>query len=64
MLVATVEFIVRDSVPAALTKDKKRVHNHEINVHRAWESTLYVTNFPESTDNAWIRKLFGQVNGN
>ena len=51
----------RDSVPAALTKDKKRVHNHEINVHLAWESTLYVTNFPESADDASIRKLFAQV---
>lgn len=61
MLVATVEFGTRDSVPAALTKDKKRVHNHEINVHLAWESTLYVTNFPESADDISIRKLFGQV---
>ncbi|KAF8272792.1 RNA-binding protein Prp24 [Lactarius quietus] len=60
ILVATVEFMSRDSVPAALTKDKKRVHNHEINVHLAWESTLYVTNFPESADDASIRKLFAQ----
>ncbi|KAH9065212.1 hypothetical protein EDB87DRAFT_1594447 [Lactarius vividus] len=59
-LVATVEFMSRDSVPAALTKDKKRVHNHEIGVHLAWESTLYVTNFPESADDASIRKLFAQ----
>ncbi|KAH9035591.1 hypothetical protein EDB84DRAFT_1485100 [Lactarius hengduanensis] len=59
-LVATVEFMSRDSVPAALTKDKKRVHNHEIGVHLAWESTLYVTNFPENADDASIRKLFAQ----
>lgn len=59
-LVATVEFRSRDSVPAALTKDKKRVHDHEISVHLAWESTLYVTNFPESADDASIRKLFAQ----
>ncbi|KAI9464990.1 hypothetical protein BJY52DRAFT_1247790 [Lactarius psammicola] len=59
-LVATVEFMSRDSVPAALTKDKKRVHDHEISVHLAWESTLYVTNFPESADDASIRKLFAQ----
>lgn len=52
----------RDSVPAALTKDKKRVHSHEIGVHLAWESTLYVTNFLESADDASIRKLFAQVN--
>ncbi|KAF8463228.1 hypothetical protein DFH94DRAFT_786990 [Russula ochroleuca] len=60
VLVATVEFVARDSVPAALTKDKKRVHDHEINVHLAWQSTLYVTNFPESADDLGIRKLFGQ----
>ncbi|KAI0301111.1 hypothetical protein B0F90DRAFT_1810154 [Multifurca ochricompacta] len=59
-LVATVEFNTRDSVPAALTKDKKRVHDHEINTHLAWESTLYVTNFPEGADDVSIRKLFGQ----
>ncbi|KAI0278229.1 hypothetical protein BGY98DRAFT_1107507 [Russula aff. rugulosa BPL654] len=60
MVAATLEFVARDSVPAALTKDKKRVHNHEINVHLAWESTLYVTNFPESADDNSVRKLFGQ----
>ncbi len=60
-LVATVEFMERDSVPAALTKDKKRIHDEEISVHLAWQSTLYVTNFPESADDAFIRTLFGKV---
>ncbi|KAL4250529.1 hypothetical protein ABKN59_002266 [Abortiporus biennis] len=59
-LVATVEFMDRDSVPAALTKDKKRVHDQEIAVHLAWQSTLYVTNFPEHADDAFIRDLFGK----
>ncbi|KAI0795287.1 hypothetical protein BC629DRAFT_315116 [Irpex lacteus] len=59
-LVATVEFMERDSVPAALTKDKKRIHDQEISVHLAWQSTLYVTNFPESADDAFIRTLFGK----
>ncbi|KAG1792920.1 uncharacterized protein HD556DRAFT_1238518 [Suillus plorans] len=59
-LVATVEFHDRDSVPAALTKDKKRIHETEIGVHLAWRSTLYVTNFPEKFDDASIRDLFGQ----
>ncbi|TFY81135.1 hypothetical protein EWM64_g2871 [Hericium alpestre] len=59
-LVATVEFLERDSVPAALTKDKKRVHDQEIAVHMAWESTLYVTNFPEKADDAFVRSLFGK----
>ena len=51
----------QDSVPAALTKDKKRVHGEEVDVHLAWKSTLYVTNFPEKTDDSFIRSLFGKV---
>lgn len=27
----------------------------------AWQSTLYVANFPEKTDDAAMRELFGQV---
>ncbi|KIY44769.1 hypothetical protein FISHEDRAFT_50684 [Fistulina hepatica ATCC 64428] len=59
-LVATVEFNDRDSVPAALTKDKKRIHGQEVAVHLAWKSTLYVTNFPAAYDDAAVRGLFGQ----
>ncbi|EKM51632.1 uncharacterized protein PHACADRAFT_261883 [Phanerochaete carnosa HHB-10118-sp] len=59
-LVATVEFMERESVPAALTKDKKRIHGEEIAVHLAWKSTLYVTNFPETADDKSIRELFGK----
>ncbi|KAG9123420.1 Splicing factor, partial [Ceratobasidium sp. 392] len=56
--VVTVEFMDRESVPAALTKDKKRIENAEINVYLAWKSTLYITNFLETTDDAEIRRLF------
>ncbi|KAF8895465.1 hypothetical protein BD779DRAFT_1619135 [Infundibulicybe gibba] len=59
-VVATVEFFERDSIPAALTKDKKRLHDQEVAVHLAWKSTLYVTNFPESTDDTFMRDLFGK----
>ncbi|KDR82688.1 hypothetical protein GALMADRAFT_57506 [Galerina marginata CBS 339.88] len=59
-IVATVEFFDRDNVPAALTKDKKRIHDQEISVHLAWRSTLYVTNFPESADDPFTRDLFGK----
>lgn len=27
----------------------------------AWQSTLYVTNFPERVDDAEVRKVFGKV---
>ncbi|KAH7344575.1 hypothetical protein B0J17DRAFT_712238 [Rhizoctonia solani] len=56
--IATVEFMDRESVPAALTKDKKRINDTEISVHLAWKSTLYITNFLESTDDTEIRKMF------
>jgi hypothetical protein len=59
--VATIEFADRDCVPAALTKDKKRIDDQEIEVHLAWKSTLYVTNFPEKADDEEIRSIFGQV---
>jgi squamous cell carcinoma antigen recognized by T-cells 3 len=60
-LVATVEFADADSVPAALTKDKKRISEQEIAVHLAWQSTLYVTNFPENATDASIREMFSKV---
>ncbi|KLO06957.1 hypothetical protein SCHPADRAFT_670625 [Schizopora paradoxa] len=58
--VATVEFADRESVPAALTKDKKRINGQEVSVHLAWRSTLYITNFPEKADDGYIRELFEQ----
>lgn len=45
----------------ARTKDKKRVGDLEIDVHPAWSSTLYVTNFPEGYDDGALRALFSQV---
>ncbi|KAF9013425.1 hypothetical protein BDQ17DRAFT_1386973 [Cyathus striatus] len=59
-VVATVEFFDRDDIPVALTKDKKRIRDQEISVHMAWKSTLYVTNFPESSDDTFMRNLFGK----
>ncbi|TIB36113.1 hypothetical protein E3P84_01132 [Wallemia ichthyophaga] len=55
---ATVEFLSRDDVPAALTKDKKRIEEVEIKVVMGWSSTLYVTNFPEGTKDDSLRALF------
>ena len=53
--------VPQDSISAALTKDKKRVQEQEVAVHLAWRSTLYVTNFPDSVDDASMRSLFGKV---
>jgi inner membrane protein involved in colicin E2 resistance len=52
---------VQESVLPALTKDKKRINGAEIAVEAAWQSTLYVTNFPESLDDAGMKKLFSKV---
>lgn len=51
----------QDNVLAAQTKDKKRIHDHEIEVHVAWKSCLYVTNFPESYDKEAVENLFSEV---
>jgi len=59
--IATILTFHQDSVPSALTKDKKRLFDEEISVHLAWKSTLYVANFPESADDSYIRNLLGKV---
>jgi len=59
--IATILTFHQDSVPSALTKDKKRLFDQEISVHLAWKSTLYVANFPESADDSYIRNLLGKV---
>jgi hypothetical protein len=48
-------------VPAALTKDKKRIDGAELAVEAAWQSSLFVKNFPESLDDAGMKKLFSPV---
>lgn len=60
-LIGRTNISIQENIPAALTKDKKRIHGHEIAVHLAWKSTLYVTNFPPSMDDSGMRTLFGKV---
>ncbi|PVF92511.1 hypothetical protein CPB86DRAFT_769315 [Serendipita vermifera] len=57
-LVATVEFMDKDSIPAALTRDKKRIHGAEVIVNPAENTTLWVTNFREGMDDAAMRGMF------
>jgi RNA recognition motif-containing protein len=52
---------LQDAVPAALTKDKKQLDGEEITVHPDWQSTLYVTNFPEDYTAADLQQLFEAV---
>ncbi|KAL1413103.1 Splicing factor [Vanrija albida] len=60
---ALVEFQFADDVPAALAKDRKKFDGHELHVAMLWRSTLFVTNFPADSDDASLRKLFGQYGG-
>ncbi|RPB13337.1 hypothetical protein P167DRAFT_486416 [Morchella conica CCBAS932] len=55
---ATVEFDTKEDVLAAQTKDGKSVEGRAIEVQIGTGSTLYVTNFPPSADEAYIRDLF------
>lgn len=53
-----VEFMDRSSIPAARTKEKKKIRGCEIAVSLGWECTLYVTNFPPNYDDRAIRNVF------
>lgn len=48
-------------MPAALTRDKKQVNGEEVAVYPDWQSTLYVTNFPEEFDASDLQQLFEPV---
>ena len=58
---AMLEFMEKESVLPARTKDKKKINGVEIDVHIAWHSCLYVTNFPESFDKAKVEEMFFKV---
>ncbi|PKK76425.1 hypothetical protein RhiirC2_734338 [Rhizophagus irregularis] len=58
---AYIEFNEKESVPAALTKDKKRIDDQEICVYRISERILYVTNFPPSIDIEELFKKYGEI---
>jgi hypothetical protein len=51
----------KESVLPAQTKDKKRINDEEVEVYIAWQSCLYVTNFPEYFDKAAMEQLFSKV---
>ncbi|CAG8634584.1 14937_t:CDS:10 [Funneliformis caledonium] len=58
---AYVEFNERESVPAALTKDKKKIGEQEISVYTLSERILYVTNIPPSADVKELFKEYGEI---
>lgn len=57
---AVVEFSDRSAVPAAKTKDKKKLNGMQISISLGWECTLFVTNFSEAWTDAEVRRRFGK----
>lgn len=56
---ALVEFVSRDAVSAARSRNGKFIDGLPLDVQRGWECTLYVTNFPPSMDSdEAIRTMF------
>lgn len=56
--IATIEFGDHFGALSALTKDKKKIKNSEIQVRSGEETTLWVTNFPPEYTEERIRELF------
>ncbi|KAL9062413.1 MAG: hypothetical protein Q9157_008940, partial [Trypethelium eluteriae] len=55
---ATIEFESREDVNFAIFKDGKPFEGQEISIQSGSGSTLWVTNFPPSADEVFIRNLF------
>jgi len=58
---ATIEFDSAEDVLTAQTKDMKTFDGSAIEVHVGTGSTLFVTNFPPTADEQFIRENFNKV---
>lgn len=59
--VAIIEFNSKDEAVVAQTRDQKSIDEHTIDVQVGSGSTLFVTNFPPTADEKYIRDLFCEV---
>ena len=59
--VAIIEFETRDEAVVAQTRDQKLLNDNVIEVQFGSGSTLFVTNFPPTADEGFIRDLFREV---
>ncbi|OKL63757.1 hypothetical protein UA08_00030 [Talaromyces atroroseus] len=57
---AVVEFDSKEDAAAALTRDQKRIDGQTVDVEMGTGSTVYVTNFPPTADEAYIKNLFSE----
>ena len=58
---ATIEFESKEDVLTAQTKDMKNFGGRDIQVQVGGGSTLYVTNYPPTADEGWLRQRFESV---
>jgi hypothetical protein len=61
--VAVIEFETKEEALAALTRDKKPFNDTEniIDVQIGAETTIWITNYPPTADEEYMRNLFGKV---
>lgn len=60
-LTATIEFETKEDALTAHTKDQKTYGANVVSVSIGTGTTLYVTNFPPTADETWIRNVFSKV---
>lgn len=58
---AIIEFNSKDEAVVAQTRDQKIIDEHTIEVQFGSGSTVFVTNFPATADEQYIRDLFREV---
>lgn len=56
-----IEFETKDDALGALTRDQKSFNGNTVDVQLDAGSTLWVTNFPPTADETYIRDLFRKV---
>lgn len=62
-MTATIEFNSMEDVLTAQTKDMKSFDGRPIEIQLGTELTLFVTNFPPTADEDFIRQKFAKVGG-
>lgn len=55
------EFESKDDVLTAQTRNMKNFEGRAIEIHIGSGATLYVTNFPPTADESWVRDKFKSV---
>ena len=58
---ATIEFDSKEDALTAQTKDMKTFDGNTIEVHVGTGSTLFVTNFPPTADEKYVRDMFSKA---